>query len=166
MSRESDFDGIFRQYYEKLFRFVQQFIADKDDCHDIVTGVFEDLWRNFPSVDLSTIQPYLYQTARNRVIDFLRRDGKRQRYAAYAMKMTERYDNPETITEGDHNQQIISTLLNRIGPPTSEVLKACYIDGKKYKEVAEEMGMSLASVKKHMVKALKMVREMKITLIK
>lgn len=166
MSRESDFDGIFRQYYEKLYRFVQQFIADRDDSHDIVTAVFEDLWRNFSSIDLSTIQPYLYQTTRNRIIDFLRRDGKRQRYTAYAMKMTERYENPNTIIERNHNQKIIADVLHRIGPPTSEVLKACYIDGKKYKEVAEEMGMSLASVKKHMVKALKMVREMKITIIK
>jgi hypothetical protein len=37
----------------------------------------------------------------------------------------------------------------------------CYIDGKKYVEVAEEMQISIASVKKHMVKALKKVREIK-----
>lgn len=86
MSRESDFDNIFRTYYEQMLRFVHQFVADNDDCHDIVTAVFEDVWRNFPSIDVSTIQPYLYKTARNRVIDFLRHDAKRQRYAAYVKR--------------------------------------------------------------------------------
>lgn len=164
MSRESDFDRIFRQYYEKLYRFVRQYIAGADDSHDIVTGVFEDVWRNFSSVDIANIAPYLYQTARNRVIDFLRREGKRQLYTAYAMKMSERFTDPGRLAEHEHNMQLIETILSRIGPPTSTVLRACYIDGKKYKEAADELGMSLALVKKHMVKALKMVREIKKTL--
>lgn len=161
MSRESDFDNIFRTYYEQMLRFVHQFVADSDDCHDIVTAVFEDVWRNFPTIDISTIQPYLYKTSRNHVIDFLRHDVKRQRYAEYAMRMTAHSEDPEYAAERKHNQLVIEDILKRIGPPTSDILKACYIDGKKYQEVAEEMEMSLASVKKHMVKALKMVREMK-----
>lgn len=72
--------------------------------------------------------------------------------------MTEHCEDPEYAAEREHHLHIIEDFLKRIGPPTSEVLRACYIDGKKYQEVAEEMGMSLASVKKHMVKALKMVR--------
>lgn len=166
MSRESDFDSIFRQYYEKMYRFAHQFVADSEDSHDIVTAVFEDLWRNFPNIDLSSIQPYLYKSARSRVIDFLRHNGKHQQYVTYAMKMSEKAEDPEYAAEREHRLQLINTILARIGPPTSDVLKACYIDGKKYKEVAEETGMSLANVKKHMVKALKMVREMKITIIK
>lgn len=35
----------------------------------------------------------------------------------------------------------------------------CYIDGKKYKDVAEEFGVSISTIKKHMVKALKILAE-------
>lgn len=161
MSRESDFDTIFRQYYEKLYRFARQFVADRDDSHDIVAAVFEDVWRNFSTINLSTIQPYLYQTTRNRIIDHLRREGKRQQYVAYAMKMSERFTDPERAAEHEHNLRLVAVILDRIGPPTSDVLRLCYMDGKKYSEAADELGMSMASVKKHMVKALKTVREIK-----
>jgi len=46
-------------------------------------------------------------------------------------------------------------------PPTSDILRACYVEEKKYKQVAEEMGISVSTVKKHIIKALKIVREMR-----
>ena len=44
---------------------------------------------------------------------------------------------------------------------SKEILEACYIQGKKYKEVAEEMKISISTVKKHMVRALKILRDLK-----
>ena len=61
-------------------------------------------------------------------------------------------------------EKTVRQVLDRMGPPTDAILKACYADGKKYREVAQEMGVSVATVKKHMVKALKMLREIKKTL--
>lgn len=161
MSRESDFDKLFRDYYEMLYRFVHQFISDEDDCHDIVTAVYEDAWRNAEALDFATARGYLFSIARNRTIDFLRRRQKHSAYVAYAVKMSERYVSGDRLAERQHRETVVERVLHSIGSPASDVLKACYIDGKKYKEVAEEMGMSVASVKKQMVKALKMIREIK-----
>ena len=44
---------------------------------------------------------------------------------------------------------------------SDECYVAYIINGKKYKDVADEMGISISTVKKHMVKALKIIREMK-----
>jgi len=46
-----------------------------------------------------------------------------------------------------------------MGEPTHSILLACYVDGKKYKEVAEMMNISISTVKKHIVKALRIIRE-------
>lgn len=164
MSRESDFDKLFRDYYEMLYRFVHQFISGEDDCHDIVTAVYEDAWRNAAALDLATARGYLFSIARNRTIDFLRRQRKHSAYVAYAATMSERYASADRLAERQHREAVVASVLHTIGPPASDVLRACYVDGKKYKEVAAEMGMSVASVKKHMVKALKMIREIKKTL--
>lgn len=164
MSRESDFDKLFRDYYEMLYRFVHQFISGEDDCHDIVTAVYEDAWRNAAALDLATARSYLFSIARNRTIDFLRRQRKHSAYVAYAATMSERYASADRLAERQHREAVVASVLHTIGPPTSDVLRACYIEGKKYKEVASEMGMSVASVKKHIVKALKIIREIKKTL--
>ena len=166
MSKESDFDKLFRDNYEMLYRFVHQFIQGQDDCHDIVTAAFEDAWRNADSLQAATARAYLFRIARNRTIDFLRNQRKHNNYIAYVTMMSRGCDTDEQMAERQHNEALMAKVLSGIGSPTSDVLKACYIDGKKYKEVAEEMGMSVASVKKHMVKALKLIREMKKTLKK
>jgi len=64
-------------------------------------------------------------------------------------------------SDKEYNEQIIGEIMKKIEYPTVDILRACYIDGKKYREVADEMGISISTVKKHMVKALKIIREMK-----
>lgn len=161
MKELSEFDYIFRLYYEPLYRFAHQYIADQEDCHDIVSAAYESAWRNFAHIEMETVRAYLYTTVRNAIIDLLRKREKQQRYIAYATLMSERYISNEHLAEHDDNVRLINKVLDEIGPPTSDILKACYIEEKKYKEVAEEMGVSIATVKKHMVKALRMIRELK-----
>ena len=161
MRDDLNFDDLFRLYYDSLFRFARQFINDDEDCHDIVSNAYEDVWRNFSHIEEKTVKAYLYTTVRNRTIDYLRRQQKRQQYISYATHMMEQTISSEHLAEREDNLRIIKQVLDEIGHPTSDILTACYIDGKKYVEVAEEMQISIASVKKHMVKALKKVRVIK-----
>ncbi len=154
-------DQAFRLHYEPLFRFCRQYITGDDECHDIVTGAFEEVWRQRDTLREESLRAYLYATVRNRAIDLLRREDKRRRYVEYATVMTEAYVDEDHLAQLERTEHICAEALRRIGPPTSDILKACYLDGKKYKEVAEEMKMSVANVKRHMVKALRMLREMR-----
>jgi len=36
---------------------------------------------------------------------------------------------------------------------------ACYVERKKYKEVGQDRGISVSTVKKHIVRALRIMRE-------
>ena len=53
----------------------------------------------------------------------------------------------------------IMEAVNLLTPRTQQVLKACYVERKKYKEVAEELNISKSAVKKHIMNALKTLRE-------
>ncbi len=161
MTKESEFDQLFRTYFQRLYLFVHQYVSSEEECRDIVSATYEDVWRNYDSVDPTSVKAYLYRTARNRMIDFLRKEDKRQRYVAYATAMSQRYIHEDRLAEQEHSEHIVAQLLRQMGEPTGSILAACYIEGKKYKEVAEEMNMSVANVKKHMVRALRAVREVK-----
>ena len=80
MDLQSDFDDLFRMYYTKLCMFAHQYVADLDDCHDVVSAAFEEVWRNRATLEMSTARQYLYTSVRNRAIDFLRQQGQRQAY--------------------------------------------------------------------------------------
>ena len=62
MRDDLNFDDLFRLYYDSLFRFARQFINDDEDCHDIVSNAYEDVWRNFSHIEEKTVKAYLYTT--------------------------------------------------------------------------------------------------------
>lgn len=66
-----------------------------------------------------------------------------------------------TAQEQMDDSALVQKALATLAQPTRQILQACYIDGLKYAEVATLMGISIATVKKHMVRALRMLREYK-----
>lgn len=155
------FDMLFRTYYEPLFYFARQYVLDDDDCHDIVEGAFEQLWSLHGDVHPDTVRALLYTQVRNRCIDHLRHQQQRQRYANFVAHHSEQYIDERAYDLQADRERIVKYVLDTIGEPTRSILLASYVDGKKYKEVAEMMGISVSTVKKHMVKALKTIREMR-----
>ena len=53
----------------------------------------------------------------------------------------------------------IQKVLDGMTPHTRHILEECYLHEKKYKEVAAELNISISAVRKHIVKALKAIRE-------
>ena len=161
MELQQDFDSLFRQYYAKLCLFAHQFVTDIDDCHDVVSAAFEDVWRNRATLELSTARQYLYASVRNRCIDFLRQQGKRELYVRYVKLLSESSVLQPATLEQQDNSLIVQKAIATLPQPTRDILLACYLDGLKYSEVATQMGISIATVKKHMVRALRTLREYK-----
>ncbi len=164
MHEIKEFDQLFRLYYEPLYRFALQFVADSEECHDIVSGAFEDVWRSFEHIEAATVKSFLYTNVRNKCIDFLRRQKCQRRYLQYVEHVSERFSHSLQQIEHEEMQSLLDQFLGEMKSPTREILEACYLHEKKYKEVAAEMNISIATVKKHMVRALKTLRELKKTL--
>ena len=56
-------------------------------------------------------------------------------------------------------QQKAEAIARSLPEPTCTVLRLCYWEKKTYREVAEHLGISPDTVKKHISKALQMLRE-------
>lgn len=161
MINKDIFDNIYRTYYSQLYYFALQYVNDTEACHAITHTLFEDMWRNLNTLKVETIKGYLYSNIRNRCIDYLRKRRIRDKYISYACHSIDIYIEEREFERQDELDKTLANMLGMLGEPTFSILKACYLDGKKYKEVAEEMGISIATVKKHMIKALKTLRENK-----
>ena len=61
--------------------------------------------------------------------------------------------------EQDERMMHISKAMEKLTPHTKHILEECYIQRKKYQEVAEELNISVSAVRKHIVKALQVIRE-------
>ncbi|MBR1401784.1 MAG: RNA polymerase sigma-70 factor [Prevotella sp.] len=158
MYKTEVFNRLYRQYYEQLYFFARQYVDDEDTCHDIVTSIFEDVWKDIERIAQfkpDAIKTYLYTTTRNRCMNKLRHDKVHQRYVDFCMHLSSYAENPDKLMEMEEMEREMDRRIDELGPPTREIFIACYVDRKRYKEVASEMGISVSTVRKHITKALK-----------
>lgn len=153
------FDQTFRSEYPRLLHFALSILGDAEEARDVVSEVFATLWKSLLTHEQpQNVVAFLFTCTRNRCIDQLRFLNKTNAFTAeYLTMYSELYTDYEAEAEKD---RLVEQMLNTLTSPTREILEACYLHRKKYAEVADEMGISPNTVKKHISKALRILREL------
>ena len=94
-----------------------------------------------------------------RNLDFLRKKKTEQKYLDFTMASSERYDSADHIRELEQRERKIKQVLDSLPSPTKRIFTLCFVERKKYTEAAEMLEISVSTVKKHIVRALKLIRE-------
>lgn len=157
MKPRSDFEQLFLHYYGELFAFARRFLPREADCEDVLSAAFEDTWVRFDDIAPEAQRAFLYKTVRNKCIDHLRRDATRRRHAQLYALLTEGYEQAAQLVELKEREQIVRNVVDALPDYTRQIFTACYVDRKKYHEVAEEMGISPNTVKKYISQALHII---------
>lgn len=152
------FEQLYKENYARLYYYAFRFITDEEVCKDIVNDVFEKAWQNFEDLKPETATAYLYVQTRNRCIDYLRHRQVEEQYADFYRIVTEE-DTDAFPDEMEERVQRIEKIIEQLTDPTKTILKECYFDNKKYQEVADKFGISISGVKKHIMKAFRLLRE-------
>lgn len=157
-SKTSRFEQLYKENYARLYYYAFRFITDEEVCKDIVNDVFEKAWLHFEDLKPDTATAYLYVQTRNRCLDHLRHRQVEEQYADFYRIVTEE-DADIAPDEMEERVQRIEKCIEQLKDPTKTILKECYFDNKKYQEVAEEFGITIHGIKKHIMKALRLLRE-------
>lgn len=157
MDKKEVFGKFFKAHYPGLYYYALQLLKDEEVSRDIVSEAFARVWENFDSYEMQTLPAFLMKMVKNKCLDYIRHSNVHAQYAAYYQHaVDECYINNE---ESEEQQRQVSEMLNLLPDTTRHVLEECYLKHKKYREVAEEMNVCQETVKRHIMKALKMLRE-------
>lgn len=161
MSNEKkDFEILFRDIYPKLYYAAIQLVKDEEVCRDIIADSFEQLWTKRAAVEPEKRPSYLYRIVHNKCIDYIRRQTARNKYIEFYGMLYGTFVE-ETERSWEENEQHIRQMyqtIETLTPQTQKILKLCYFRQMKYREVAEELDISVSAVRKHIVQALKALR--------
>lgn len=157
MEDKADFDFLFKEYYIQLYYYAFQLINNREASKDIASDAFEFIWTNYTKINKATAKSYLYIYVRNKCIDYLRHQSVHEQYAQLYLKLTETYTTTE-YKEYDERMLRIQKAMSTLTAHTRHILEECYIRRKKYQEVADELDISVSAVRKHIVKALAVLR--------
>lgn len=161
LSPESNFDFVFRLHYPALCRFAFSYLKDENIAADFVQDIFLKIWdTNTLSDNLDHLQPWLYTLVRNRCIDALRRQsvqekriGQYSRYAAgWQPEETDEVTRTETLRQ-------LHQALNALPADTARIIRLHYFEGKKYTEIAKELGMNYDRVQKRAARGLEQLKK-------
>ena len=157
---DAAYDAIFRQWYAPLVAMTAALLRDQGPAEEVVQDVLLELWKRRETITFETsIRAYLFQSARNRGLNYLRRQRVEQRgegTIAAAMPTPEPADSE--AREAELNiaiQEAIAGLPDRC----REVFELSRVSGLKYSEIATELGISVKTVEAQMGKALRVMRE-------
>lgn len=158
---DKTYETFFRHNYNDAYQQAFRLLRDEEACKDVVSDAFELLLRFYNSGMTERLTAsYLISTVKNKSIDEIRKRHSRDRYACYILHHHDSDTGNDLIIQ-ERKKQVdeIMNALDRLTPKTLRVMKACFVEKKKYREVAEEMGISKSTVKKHVMDALRRLRE-------
>ena len=156
MDDRATFDKMFNEWYAQFVYFAYYFINDAEVCRDIVSDAFEYLWRNYDKIEEVTAKTYLYTIIRTRCIDYLRKQNIHEEYVEFTSQLINKIKESDS-QQPDSRILCIRKAMKKLTPYNYYILEACYIHNKKYKEVAEELNVSVAAIHKNIVKALRIL---------
>ena len=159
MEDKTEFEYMFKEWFAGLVAFANHYLMDTEESRDIVHDAFEYIWRNYEKMEVGKVKSYLYTIVRSRCIDHIRQQNAQEDYAEFVREMTKKNSDTDDDCLREERLKRIRKAMEKLTPLTKHVLESCYNTRKSYKEVADELNISVSSVNKHIVKALRIIRE-------
>lgn len=156
--RQEAFGRLFAAHYPRLLRYAVQLMGDREEARDIVGEVMEQAWRQFERIDVADCGGYFYTAVRNTALNRLKHLRVEQENLE-ALREATRMDVESNYREHEVLLQQAENIARMLPEPTCTVLRLCYYEHLTYKETAERLGISPDTVKKHISKALRLLRE-------
>lgn len=157
VEKEKEFESFFKSNYTRFYYFALQMVEDAEVCRDIVGDAFEQTWMQMQKSDVN-LSGYMYALVRHKCVDYVRHEMARTRYADFCQAMYAEADDDEADREQQEQMEQIDALMDGFTPKTQQILKMCYYQKKSYQETADQLGISVSAVRKHIVNALKSLR--------
>lgn len=156
MTFEREFERLYKDNYESLYYYALRMVKDEELCRDIISDSFEIVWRKREETPPEKRLAFFHRMVHNRCVDYIRKETARNRYADFyrRMNMAGMIDVGYDCEDDVRKRQLFDEVMAELTPQTRTVVQLCFLENKRYADVAEQLGISLSAVKKHVAKAM------------
>lgn len=148
-----EFEEYFRKLYLPLGMYALRIVDDADDAEDLVVETFLKTWHQVEEGgEIDNFKAFLYRAVRNECISFLRRKKE-----TVGVEFIPEVDE-ETVDTSERDAEIWKAI-DQLPEKCREVFLLSKCDGLTNEEIAEELGISIKTVKNQMTKAFSRLRE-------
>lgn len=157
---EKAFTFLFDFYYVDLCNYIYSFTKNQDQAKDIVQNAMFKIWNTRHKIkDRKFGKNYIYKIAYNLFVDEYRKTKKELNYLDEIKKTALDYFVEEDDDNLKKKHDLIAIEIQNLPPKCREAFLLNKKHGLKYKEVAEELNISVKTVELHISKALKRIKK-------
>ena len=165
---EETYISLFREYYVSLCSYSRRYVGRKDIAEEIVSDTFLKIWETRATLQINTsVKAYLFQAVCNNSLNYLRKLKKEKNLDEYFLETSsgnigfvtglEEID-AQSLTMENINAKI-EEAVSLLPEQQQKAFRLKRFEGKKNKEVAEIMGLSVKTVEMHLAKATLSLRQ-------
>jgi RNA polymerase sigma factor (sigma-70 family) len=146
------FSAFFKAQAQTLRNFIYYKFGDKDLAEDITQDAFIKLWQN--CADVRNPKSFVYTVAKNNALNHTAYKKVVFNYTVNNSAPALDYQSPEYILEEKEFRHKFDAAIAGLTEAQRTALLLNRIEGKKYKEIAEMLGISVKAVEKRIHGAL------------
>lgn len=163
---ELAFEKIFKSNHSQIVGFCNQFITDWDKAKSLAQEAFINLWINREKIEtLNGIKAFLYTYAKSSCLNYIRHRKIISKYEDSQLQSKEDQLSREVLESFDFNsleftelEELIMRSINDLPDQCRRVFMLSRFEGKKNKEIASDLNISVKSVEANITRALKTLK--------
>jgi len=142
-------------------------LHNQKDAEDITQEVFITIYTSISSFENKCkLSTWIYRIAVNKCNDYIRKINRKKRFSIFKAKPLNMVSNLETedlnpaeLLEAEEFQSYVGSILQKIPDKQRIAFTLSKMDGFSYKEISEQMNMSLSAVESLIFRARKKIIE-------
>ncbi len=153
------FEAVFRQWYAPLCGYACRLAnGNMDEAEDLVQQAFVKLWEYRSQLQVSwSLKSYLYKTVHNACLNRLRALNVQSKYLDFnAQQLDTMHALPDDTTP--ELQERFQRAMDTLPPQCRHIFELSRFEMLKYREIADQLGISIKTVETQMGKALRVLR--------
>lgn len=149
---EEEYNKAVKELSHRLFGFLFKLTKDEENANDLVQDAFMKLWTNRKKVEYSKAKSWLFTTANNAFINFIKKSNRQQR-------MDEGMDISVHVENRFELQEIIDMAMEKLTETQKSILLLRDLEGYNYKEIGDMLELNESQVKVYLFRARKKIKD-------
>lgn len=157
IKNDAIFKGVYDKYFSDLKRFLYFKFGDLASAEDVAQDAFVKLWNNKHKVTVAKAKSFLFTVANNQFLNIKKHEKVILKNAKRGNHINN--ETPSYLMEEKEFHAKIKKVISNLPEKQREVFLLSRIEKLKYKEIAEQIGLSVKAVEKRMHQALIVIRK-------
>ena len=158
---EKAFRKLFDSYSNDLYKFSLSMVCSKTYAEEIVQDVFMKVWIKRESLNPEmSFKSYIFTITRNKSIKFLKKAANNRKLREEIFYKNQKFINSTDLYVRELELEFLKKeALDKLSPRRRLIFEMSRNENKSYEDIANELGISISTVRNQMSKSLEILRD-------